>query len=236
MFTKTMITAWSFSRYMDYRRCPAAAKYKHLLRLPEPGNKAMERGSAIHTMAETYIKGTLRAFPPELAAFKALFTSLRATRKKKLSDMTVEDTWAFTKEWVQTRYDDWKNCWVRIKLDCASYDDAHHTILTIRDWKTGKFRPEQHQDYLMQLELYAVGALHMYPHVKTVKPQLVYLDQGTVYPTVPLVIKRKQLPMLTNAWTARVTPMLSDTIFAPRPGDYCRWCHYRQSNGGPCQF
>ncbi len=233
---KTMITAWSFSRYMDYRKCPAKARYKHLLRLPEPSNAAMERGNTIHKMAEDYIKGKIRVMPFELTKFKALFVSLKALYKKKLSNMTVEDTWAFTKDWVQTRYDDWANCWVRIKLDCASFKDKDPDTLIIRDWKTGKFREEQNADYVEQLELYVVGAMYTHKHVKTAIPQLVYLDQGTIYPTTPTIYTRKDLPMLVKTWEARIKPMLSDTVFAPRPSDECRWCHYSKAKGGPCQF
>ena len=38
-------TSWSFSRYMDYKGCPAKAKYKHLDKLQEPPNDAMARHS-----------------------------------------------------------------------------------------------------------------------------------------------------------------------------------------------
>ena len=60
-----MITSWSFSRYSDYQQCPAKAKYKHVLRMKEPPNDAMARGTAIHTMAEDYIKGKLNPLQVE---------------------------------------------------------------------------------------------------------------------------------------------------------------------------
>jgi hypothetical protein len=28
----------------------------------------------------------------------------------------------------------------------------------------------------------------------------------------------------------------NDDIFAPKPSYGCRWCHFRKSNGGPCQW
>ena len=34
------VTAWSYSRYADYKQCPAKFKYKHLMRLPDPGSAA----------------------------------------------------------------------------------------------------------------------------------------------------------------------------------------------------
>ena len=62
-------TSWSFSRYMDWRGCPAKAKYKHLDKLAEPPNAAMERGSMIHKLAEDYTLGVLKRIPAELKAF-----------------------------------------------------------------------------------------------------------------------------------------------------------------------
>lgn len=232
-----MITSWSFSRFSDYRQCPAKAKFKYVMKLLEPSNPAMERGTMIHKLAEDYIKGKKRVLPFDLEKFKALFMNLKDVYKKKIRTMDVEDTWAFTKEWTRTQYDDWTGCHLRIKMDCAVQSDDDPGTLLIHDWKTGKFRAEQNELYMLQLSLYAVGAFHMHTHIKTVVPQLTYLDYGIVYPDkTPLVYKRKDLPVLTKDWERRVKPMLNDTIFAPTPSDHCRWCHFRKSNGGPCQY
>ena len=233
-----MITSWSFSRFSDYRQCPAKAKFKYVLKLQEPSNAAMARGNEIHKAAEEYIKGKKRTLHEELHRFKDLFTRLRTTYKKKIRTMDVEETWAFTKEWAKTRYDDWTGCHVRIKMDCAVQDEENPSTLVIHDWKTGRFRDEQNEAYLLQLSLYAVGAMHTHSHIKTVVPTLNYTDHGVVYPSPDKAVsyKRKELPMLTKDWERRVKPMLSDTVFAPTPSDLCRWCHYRKANGGPCQY
>lgn len=125
MATKTkpvktpQLTSWSYSRYSDWRQCPLKAKLKHIDKIKEPGNAAMERGSKIHEDAERYIKGTAVKLAPELALFKDEFKMLRALYKKKALPMVVEDNWAFTATWTETAWNDWVNCWVRIKLDCA---------------------------------------------------------------------------------------------------------------------
>lgn len=239
--TLRLLTSWSFSRLSDYTTCPAKAKYKHIMKLPEPGNPAMERGLTIHKIAENYIKGALPAkVPANLESFSQLFKDLRAKYKKKTPmAMMVEDSWAFTRTWTQTRYDDWANCWLRIKVDCAHY--ASLSELHIYDWKTGRIRPERQEEYAQQLHLYATAALVLFPHVKVVKPALKYLDEGVTYPDTPhdvkqLTFKRKDLPVLMKAWETRTQAMLHDDIFAPRPSASCRYCHYRQENGGPCQY
>jgi hypothetical protein len=149
------ITSWSFSRYSDYKQCPAKAKYKHIDRIKEPPNPAMARGAAIHTLAEEYIKGKGRTLPPELKLFEAEFKALRKQFKKSINGMVVEDNWSFTSNWEETAWDDWIHCWVRIKLDCAHHEGDD--ILIVTDWKTGKFREEMNEDYVEQLELYALA-------------------------------------------------------------------------------
>lgn len=228
------ITAWSYSRYSDYQKCPKKSFFKIIQKLQEPSNPAMERGNTIHKLAENYIKGMNRLVPLELKKYASLFRILKESYKKKLTGTTVEETFAFTKDWVLTRWDDWPNCQVRIKIDCATMPD--HETLKIYDWKTGKFRPEMNDDYMQQLELYVVGGFYKYKHIKQIVPKLVYLDLGKEHPEQDRVFKRKELPMLTKKWEQRVKPMLNDTVFAPRPSHECHWCHFRKSNGGPCQY
>jgi putative RecB family exonuclease len=238
--TAKKITSWSFSRYSDYKQCPLKAKLKHLDKINEPPNAAMARGSEIHTLAEQYIKGDRRNLPAELKQFKPEFAALRKQFKKSISGMVVEDTWAFTKDWTETQWDNWTQCFVRIKLDCAHHEDDE--TLIVSDWKTGKFRPEMNDDYIEQLELYALAALLLHPHIEQVKPRLVYIDQGIIYPDEdnPLVFKRSEIEGLKKLWAKRIKAMVNDTTFAPRPNDKCRWCHYRNSNkengGGQCRF
>ena len=243
------ITAWSFSRYSDYVQCPLKAKFKHVDKIKEPTNDAMLRGAAIHNLAEDFIKGKIRTLPPELKLFKTTFAELKKQFKKKISGMVVEDTWAFKEDWSQTRWDDWADCWLRIKLDCAHTVNESLTIaidgnvLIVTDWKTGRFREEMNESYMEQLELYALAALILMPHIDVVMPCLAYLDFGIVYPAVEGEIKftKADIPRLKKLWAKRVKPMMNDTRFAPRPNDKCRWCWFsmsKKSVGGPglCKY
>ena len=228
----TTITSWSFSRYSVYKLCPAKAKYLYIEKLKEPPSPAIERGAQIHDLAEKYIKSQLRALPPELKKFEDDFKALRKQYKKKIHGMVVEDQWAFTKDWTETAWNDWIKCWVRIKIDCAEHVDEE--TLRVRDWKTGKFREQQQEDYAEQLELYALAALLLHPHINRVMTELVYLDEGTVFAISDK--RREDLPALKKLWEKRVTAMLKDQRFAPRPNDKCRWCHFSKAKGGPCKF
>jgi len=245
MATKTIpikpLTSWSFSRYSDYRQCPLKFKLKHIDKIQEPPNDAMARGAEIHTKAEKYLKGELRTLPTELKLFKDEFKVLRALYKKKTLGAIVEDNWSFTKDWDQTTWNDWANCWLRVKLDAAHYEDDGD-VMVVTDWKTGKFRLEKNEEYVEQLELYALSALLLHEHVEEVRPRLAYVDQGVVYPEgdSPLIYVRADIPKLKKTWEKRVAPMFKDKKFAPRPNNLCRWCFYRASNkaagGGQCKY
>lgn len=243
MVTRTKpisITSWSFSRYNIYKQCPFKAKLLFIDKLKEPGSEAMDRGAEIHTLAEQYIKGKLARLPKELAEFKNEFTKLKKLYTRKVPAMMVEDTWAFTKDWDETTWDDWVGCWVRIKLDCAHEEEEG--VLIVTDWKTGKYREELIPDYMEQLELYALGALLMMPHIHSVNVRLAFLDVPKMHPEPdePLIFTQADLPKLKKLWEKRVKPMLADKKFAPRPNDKCRWCHFRAGNkangGGQCKY
>jgi RecB family exonuclease len=232
------LTSWSFSRYQDYKSCPAKAKYKHIDKLKEPPSPAMERGAAIHNLCEQYVKGTLAKLPPELKLFKDEFTKLRKMYKAKKLPMIVEDNWAFTNTWEESTWNDWVNCWVRIKLDCAHYEEAN--VLYVTDYKTGKMNDFKNAEYMEQLELYALAALLMSAvEDVTVVPRLLYLDSGDVYPPPgqEVTYTRADLKKLLTEWNKRVKPMMTDTRFAPKPSaNSCRWCYFSASKNGPCQF
>lgn len=214
------ITSWSYSRYAVYKECPAKAKYKFIDKLPEPPSPAMERGIAIHKMAEDYVNGDLRKLPDELKLFKDEFKELKA------SAPMVEETWAFTKDWDETRWNDWNNCSVRIKTDASCLDEDE---LYVIDHKTGKMR----EGYGDQLSLYGLAGMLKFPHIKKVHTQLWFLDSGD---QVLQEYDITEMKGLLDGWNAKVAPMLNDVRFAPKPNYGCRWCAFSKSKGGPCKY
>lgn len=226
------LTSWSFSRYVVYRECPAKARYKFIEKLPEPGSAAMDRGTEIHTKAEHYIRGNLSRLPKELLPLGREFRRLRAEYKQAPTRMLMEQTWAFTADWSHTRWDDWRGCALRIKVDLAEIgEDA----ILVTDWKTGKFRDSKAAEYEEQLELYALGALLWFPDVSEVHTRLAYIDEGLLHPAETNVTSRKEQTTLRKTWEKRTRKMLTDTQFKPTPSAACRWCHFRSGNGGPCR-
>lgn len=214
------ITAWSYSRYRDYEKCPLLAKFKHVDKLKEPPNEAMERGTLIHKLAEDFALKRVKKLPPELKQFKAKFTALQ---KQKL---LVEEQWAFNDKWGRV---DWfaKDAWCRVKMD-ASYQSKKEVVVI--DHKTGRYREGE---YTEQLELYALAALLIYTSAETVSCRLWFLDSGD---EATYTATRADLPTLQKVWVTRTKAMLNDKRFAPKPGNHCRWCHFSKAKGGKCKF
>lgn len=226
------ITQWSFSRWSTYQKCPALAKYKFIDKLPEPSSPPMERGTAIHKLAEDYTLGTLKKLPPELKLFTDEFKQLRKEKHRH-----IEEQWAFRRDWTECDWFD-KDCWVRIKLDAAYINVKYNALIPI-DHKTGKFRPENNEEYMLQLELYALAGLAKFPDVEVVSPRLWYLDSGIIHPNPAeeeLIYTPADKPRLIKLWNQRTKPMLHDTTYKPKPNHGCTWCTFSKAKGGPCKF
>ena len=223
----TKFTAWSFSRYNDYVKCPRYAKYKHLDKLPEPGSSALERGSHIHELAQVFAQKNARTkCPPELETFEAEFRVLQKSR----ATLAVEQQWCFTSGWKQTGWFD-RDAWCRQIVD-ARVMDKERNVLRIIDHKTGKINDA----HLNQLSLYGLAGLITEPTVDGVEVELWYLDHGVQKPDAVKVYTQKDMAGLKKEWEAKVRPMLNDGTFREKPGKACTWCHYSKGKGGPCKY
>lgn len=214
-----MITAWSYSRWKDHAICPLKAKLKHVDKLREPANAAMLRGSAVHKAGEDFLNGVRKDIDPVYATFA---DELKKLKRKKA---VAEEKWTFTDTWGETSWfaDD---AWCRMGID--AYTITKKTMRLV-DYKTGKVREENEE----QLGLYALGAFTRFPELKEVATEFWYLDQAV---PVQLHFLAKDKEPLRELWERKTWALLHDTIFPPRPGGHCRWCHFRKANGGPCQF
>ncbi len=142
------LTSWSFSRYSQYQQCPAKAKYKFLEKRPEPSGPALVRGDMVHKAGEAYLRGTSAKLIPELKAFAGEFKDLRARKRKDPASVSVEETWAFRKDWSRTVYNDWNGCWLRIKVDIA---DASDGVVRV----TGSSSSSTHSEHCLYIQIIA---------------------------------------------------------------------------------
>jgi hypothetical protein len=221
-----LVTAWSYSRYADYKQCPARFKYKHIDKLPDPGSPAMQRGNVIHKLAEDYVAGKLKKLPPELTGVKAEADFLREQKA------VVEENWGFRRDWEWIGRPGWfgDDVWFRAKTDVRlMYDD---NTLLLGDWKTGK----KYFDNEQQIELFALAGYKRFPFAVEVDTRLWYTDAEPDDNEIQRTYKAPELAAIQRDWDKRVVPMFKDRRFAPTPNDKCGWCAFSKAKGGPCQF
>jgi RecB family exonuclease len=224
-----MLDKWSYSRINLYEQCPAKLKYKVIDRLADPAGAAADRGTLFHKVAEDYVGGRILTLPPykpgdpPLSAFTHKFNELKTHRPK------LEHQVAFDREWNQVDFKS-PEAWGRMIYDVQYYDSPNVTVRTI-DYKTGK-PSKSHES---QLDLYSATGLLLYTEAKLAISEAWYLDQPHLRP-----LRRTMTPVASkhvlNGWKARAEKMEAETEFKPTPGEYCRWCTFANTKGGPCSF
>lgn len=222
-FVAPRIMAWSYSRLKTWEQCPLKAKLKFVQRLKEPDSIYADRGTEIHKHADAFIAGeTPKDTLSKVVKFYEPF--LAATADDKMVRTELQQ--GLTKDW---KFTDWfgPTTWLRVIYDIHMKKGAR---VDIRDTKTGKIYEDEHED---QRDLYATSAFAD-ETVEEVHVGMIYVDQGTQ--SKLKVMTRTQFRERRAYWDDRAAPMLADDIFAPRPNDKCKWCHFRKTNGGPCQF
>lgn len=232
MKTIQRITSWSPSRVFQYEECPAKAKFKFIHKLKEPQGDAAARGDMIDKAAEAAIS---RAKPPvwipELSQVKGYLE--KARRLASVKKVKTQLQLAFTSMWKLT---EWfaPDAWARFKLDIAMFPKKDEAL--IWDVKSGKLRTENGSTYEAQVRSYNLAVL-VAGLAKVSRAALLFTDHGVLYePKKNAVLTIDQLPKEKDYWMRRIAPMFADRLFAPRPGHYCRYCHFRKGNGGPCKF
>jgi hypothetical protein len=221
-----IVTAWSYSRYADYKQCPAKFKFKHIERRPDPGSPAMNRGNEIHKLAEDYVRAKLGEVPDEL---KEVANELNFLKDNYA---VVEEQWGFRTDWEWIGREGWfgADVWFRAKTDVRLlYDDD---TLLLGDWKTGKMYFSNEE----QIELFALAGYRRFPFVTEVDTRLWYTDVPAGQNEIHRTYTAQELEAIQKDWTKRVVPMFKDKRFAPTPNDKCGWCPFSKAKGGPCRF
>lgn len=212
--------AYSNSGIKSYEQCPYKYKLTRIEHRQEPTGDAAQRGKDIHYEFEQAL--TALPFLDEAYAFWSDYINELITYGAK-----SEAEFAVTKDWQPCGFKD-ENAWVRGIYD-ATYFNSSEKRAHVLDWKTGKER-----DYGDQLKLYATVLLASYPEIDSVSTEVCYID---LKKRIQLkTYTREQLDELKEWLTSRITKIENDDVYAPKPDYGCRWCHFRKSNGGPCQW
>jgi hypothetical protein len=229
------LNAWSFSRLYTYRRCPAWFKYQNLDKVPQPPVPAMERGSTLHKRLEVFIKDPAkRRLPTE---FKLIAPMMRKIAKL---NPRAELELAFDPKWRQV---DWFAPTVRLRIKIDLIYHSSPDVLCIVDYKSGRIKPEEHQE---QLRLYKLAALLTEAKgVSAITTGVWYIDHESVPRLLSTTTADSYATTLKSEqryWEGAAKALVADRRFKPTPGPNCAWCPYsfRKFNSatggpGPCQ-
>jgi len=217
---KKIVKKWSYSRYSQYKDCPAMYQWNYLMgKKRPPPSPAMARGLDIHKKAENFVNGKITGFPDVLKQFKPEFLQLRKEFKKKKG---------FCEPDISMNLDGTPATMETTDYFVGFADYAHYgDELTVIDYKTGRQYPG-HQD---QGHAYSTALLKMNPQYENINVEFWYLDSGAVkefYHT------QKDLTRMEGIWQRRIDKMYADKKFEKTPYQWCKSCNRHKRNGGDC--
>ncbi len=216
------ITAVSYSRMKTWAQCPAKANYKFVQKLKEPDSMYAARGTELHKMCEDYLNaGCEGQVPPALDKVGLLLVQLY----DELESFDTELQISFDADWQVV---DWFSPATKMRVVYDVLGKTSSTVGLVVDHKSGRVYDDHHE----QLELYALTALIKDEELEEVDAYALYIDQGHISPRI--TVTRDDMDIIREKWEAKMETVMSDTVFAPSPNRSCRWCHFRRSNGGPC--
>lgn len=221
------VTAWSYSRYAKYTLCPLQFKFSVLDKLPEPGSPAMTRGNDMHVGTANFLKGTVSTLPADVMKNPVITDLIQQVAA--MPNKEVEQQWGYDSNWQPTSWFG-KGTWFRSVLDVGvMYDDLTFEAI---DWKSGRRYGSNEE----QMETQALAVMKRFKPVKHVTARLAYMDEVGANPFEFHEFPATKMQSLADKWAKKVEPMFTDTVFAPRPNDKCRFCYQARSKGGKCAF
>ena len=227
-----MINAGSFSRIQVYESCPKRAEIAYVQRIPEPERPPLpdgkeypnDRGTRVHDEAEEFVRGTRDVLSPELLNFEEELTLLRDIYASDPSRLVMEDMWTFNDTWDVCPPDDYKQIWMRIKLDVCLFSADRYRAYVI-DYKTGK-RYGNEIKHAEQTQLYGLATALRYPDVQEIVTELWYTDQDEI---AQMEFTREQALRFLKNWNNKMLRMTGATEFPAKPNMYsCRYCPYKE--------
>ena len=218
------IKSWSYSGLKEFEECAHRSFLSKVEKHEQPPSPALDRGTAIHTMAEDYVQGTIDDLPQELANHRQDFDELRDLYKQGVVE--IEQDWAVDQQWQSTGwYDD--DCWGRIKLDAFVLESP--TSARVIDHKTGKKYPIAHGS---QGQIYSIAAFMRHPALEFIQTEFWYLDQKEDNKLVKNYTRDQALVFLPRL-NQRAIALTTATDFPPKPSKYnCKWCPHRSKEEG----
>jgi len=218
---KLQLYTWSYSRYAMHDGCPYKFKLKVLMKMKEPSNYAMERGTAMHAKGEQFLLGKIIGVPPEYKKFKDEIKGIKKAGATPEADIFLNKQLEIVPEGFKGRW------WFMAKIDADVNMDETEAVEI--DFKTGKY----YDSHIKQGEVYAWSKFCASPKVQKVYVEFWYLDSGEIYTAE--YERKKDFKKLNTTWLNNAKVLFADTTFKKKKSWMCKNCHFSSKNGnGPC--
>lgn len=215
---------------------------------PQPEREALDRGNRLD-FALTHFLGQGDARPPtaqvEVLDEATRHPKVAALVKKfrKTKNLFTQYRIAISRNWNVLKEDPDRGIWPAGVWGRVVLDVLHLTpkLARIVDWKSGNIDKKtgeirERPGYTHSMRAYQAVVLSALPQ-PAASAEMVFLDAppklAEPFKSLP-VLKRSELKQAQQDWERKIEPMMSDTVFAPRPGFYCSWCPWSKDKGGPC--
>lgn len=211
------INHWSFSRLLEWERCPYSITFPY----KQTTDLAAVRGREVHDKIYNFLTGNYPDTNNDISlGFILEDTAFRSLRSEA---PIAEQRWGFNRTWEPC---DYKTSWLRIIPDAIVVTPE---LIRVIDFKTGK-RQYNEIKHTQQLQLYLCGANRHYPD-RLYQGEDWYIDEGTIHKTK--LYTPAQLRLLQQRWPNRGMAMTSATEFPPKPSrSNCRFCVHKAD----CQY
>jgi CRISPR/Cas system-associated exonuclease Cas4 (RecB family) len=232
---------WSYSKINAWLECPRKFKYWYVDKVPMEWEDTVptQRGTLIHLIFELNrdlkkikahkdFKDILQKKILSPEDIKGCFKVYDSFVKSKEGQSIMSKTRLFAElplgldhELNFTRYDD--SPFLRGYVDAAFVNENNDKSMVIVDWKSGRHKPKDKQDWT-QLLYYSIGMFSANPNLEKVVLAFVYVEHNKMNLKI---VTRDELPRYKQSLYNTTDKIEEDVVFPKNQTHLCDYCFYR---------
>lgn len=231
MIEKTKYSPYSFSKIATHISCPRKFKFIYVdkIKIPFVTTEALRKGRAVHSILEDFPNPCYQKNANDYIHIVNDFLKTHIAQKLLFRESIREYKFGLNHELNACEYKD-KNALFRGSIDYMCVIDKE---LYLCDWKTGKYKEQQYQDF-RQLLFYAIYFFLTRPNIDTINIFYVYVEHGNTYNELKL--ERKYLDNYKKDFLTAISNIEKDVFFKQSFSKLCAYCDFNTQCDGALDF